>query len=648
MWQDKILAVFEPTGGRAQWVFTKDDTKGYAFSVIGADNAYYGCTEGDYNDNQGGCNTWNHVGGFSDMDPWYEHQTYSMAINSGSGSHLEATLSHGVLTKVIELDQGNHYIEATYDVGPMTAYVQSGFSPDLTDMTLTGDRERIWDPQAKYMGQRNPNTGATACYVLGNGQASHNKNNQGTLTVTDEIKGPDEFRFFIFAGYADPPNGSGEIAVLESLATLISDTFTPKVRQTAEFIDNNTVSILFSEKVDQATAETHTNYAFSAFDNTYIPAAAALQADSVHVWVTISQTFVEGDSGKITVSNVQDLASNVVDPTANFAILEIPPCFTPHTVNATDGIKDFNGDCEILDSLAADMVYGGDGEYDYLYFTWDGDHVYIGYEFNNFGGGGDMFVYFDSKVGGTNFSADWWTVHQFPPGFLADYSINVEDGGWQDKRIWDADSLKWLTIFLGDTGCEAYIGWSGNPYTEISVPDSEIAYSHSDTLKMIVYCQQEDGGNMWSAFPPGNPHGTCVLNRYYLFTSLDPGVQPNTAFQVVVEDDVPPADFEGGDGVINLADLVCFISWTPIEEDTAGCLEVIDYYIVHRDTHPDSVGSEDSLAATVDTFYVDSTAAVGNPGVNHYYAIQAVDEGGNKSALSRVVGEFDRQLLNAK
>ena len=54
MWQDKILAVFEPTGGRAQWVFTKDDTKAYAYSVIGADNAYYGCTEGDYNDNQGG------------------------------------------------------------------------------------------------------------------------------------------------------------------------------------------------------------------------------------------------------------------------------------------------------------------------------------------------------------------------------------------------------------------------------------------------------------------------------------------------------------------------------------------------------------------------------------------------------------------
>jgi len=224
---------------------------------------------------------------------------------------------------------------------------------------------------------------------------------------------------------------------------------------------------------------------------------------------------------------------------------------------------------------------------------------------------------------------------------------------------------QWETTFLGDTGCEIYVGNSGNPYTEISVPDSEIAYSHSDTLRFLLFCQDEGdpkvsipngvegirlkaGGDRFISFPPGNPNGVCPLNRYYLFESLDPGVQPNLAFQVIVEDDVPPADFEGGDGVINLADLVCFISWTPIEQDTAGCLEVIDYYIVLRDTHPDSVGPGDSLAATADTFYWDSTAAVGNTGVNHYYAIQAVDEGGNKSAPSSAVGEFDRSLLNAK
>ena len=646
MFTDKILAVFEPTGGRAQWVFTKDDQKSYAYSVIGADNAYYGCTEGDYNDNQSGCNTWNHVGGFSDMSPWYEHQTYSMVINSGSGSHLEATLSHNEVTKVIELDQGNHYIEATYDVGSQTSYIQSGFSPDLTDMVLTGDHQRIWDPQGKYMGQRNPNSGATACYVLGDGQCSHNKDMQGTLTVTDEIYGPDEFRFFIFAGHTVAPDGSGEIAVLESLATLITDTFTPKVRQTAEFIDNNTVSILFSEKVDQTTAETHTNYVFSDFDNTYTPTAAALQTDSTHVWVTISQIFAEGDSGKITVSNVKDLASNVVDPTANFAILQVPPCFTPHTVVATDGVKDFNGDCEILDSLVADPTYDGDGDYDYLYFTWDADHVYIGYEYNDFSDYGDMFVYFDSGTGGTNFSTDWWTVHQFPPGFEADYAICVESGGWQDKRTYNAGTGEWDMTGLGETGCESYIGWSGNPYTEISVPDSEIAYNHSDTLKMIVYCQQEDGPNLWSAFPPGNPHGQCVLNRYYLYESLDPGVQPNLSFQVIVEDFSAPAAPTAPFAIKSADDI--FLHWSPVEEDTAGCLEVVGHYVILRDTDPDSIGAEDSLGISTDTTYLDQTAAVGNTGVQHYYAVQAVDEGGNKSALSGPVGEFDKSLQSTK
>jgi fibronectin type 3 domain-containing protein len=75
---------------------------------------------------------------------------------------------------------------------------------------------------------------------------------------------------------------------------------------------------------------------------------------------------------------------------------------------------------------------------------------------------------------------------------------------------------------------------------------------------------------------------------------------------------------------------------------------VIDYYVILRDTHPYSIGAEDSLAATTDTFYVDSTAAVGNTSVNHYYAIVAVDEGGNKSAPSRVVGEFDKDLSDVK
>jgi hypothetical protein len=648
MWQDKVLAVFEPTGGRAQWVFTKDDTKGYAYSVIGADNAYYGCTEGDYNDNYGGCNTWNHVGAFSDMDPWYEHQTYSMVINSGSGSHLEATLSHGVLTKVIELDQGNHYIEATYDVGPMTSFIQSGFSPDLTDMTRTGDRERIWDPEAKYMGLRNPNSGATACYVLGDGQCSHNKDMQGTLTNTDEIKGPDEFRFFIFAGYTDPPDGNGEIAVLESLATLITDTFSPKVRETAEFVDDNTVGILFNEKVDPVTAQTPSNYAFSGFDSAYTATAATLQGDSVRVWLDIDKTFVAGDSGRITVSNVKDRANNVVDPSANYADLHVPPCFTPHTVTV-DGTKDFNAECEILDSLVADPNYEGDGEYDYLYFTWDNDHVYIGYDSTDFNNNGDLFIYFDSDTGGTNSSTDWHVVHEFPPGFKADYSINVEGGSWQDKRTYNAGTGQWDMTFLGNTGCEAYVGWSGKPYTEISVPDSEIAYDHSDTLKIIVYCQADTLGDMWTAYPPGNPHGKCRLDRYYLFESLDPGVQPNLAYQVILEDATPPADFDvGGDGVIALAEIVCWISWSPIEEDTAGCPEVIDYYVILRDTHPDSIGPEDSLAATTDTFYVDSTAAVGNTSVNHYYAIVAVDEGGNKSAPSGILGEFDKDLSNVK
>jgi hypothetical protein len=151
---------------------------------------------------------------------------------------------------------------------------------------------------------------------------------------------------------------------------------------------------------------------------------------------------------------------------------------------------------------------------------------------------------------------------------------------------------------------------------------------------------------MWAAYPSGNPHGTCPLNRYFLFPSLNPGVQPNTAAEVVVEDftaPMSPTDLTGekAAGAVHL-------TWTAVEADTGGCLEVVDYYVIYRDTDPDSIGSEDSLGTASGTEYLDATAAVGNTGVNHYYAIAAVDEGGNKSSPSAVIGEFDKSLTNVK
>ena len=68
-------------------------------------------------------------------------------------------------------------------------------------------------------------------------------------------------------------------------------------------------------------------------------------------------------------------------------------------------------------------------------------------------------------------------------------------------------------------------------------------------------------------------------------------------------------------------------------------------YVVYRSTAPGSLG--DSLAGTVDTVYTDMGAA-GDVGSNYFYAVKAVDAGGQKSGESNKVGEFDRDLDSAK
>jgi hypothetical protein len=223
----------------------------------------------------------------------------------------------------------------------------------------------------------------------------------------------------------------------------------------------------------------------------------------------------------------------------------------------------------------------------------------------------------------------------------------VENGGWQDKRAWNAGLGQWETTGLGDTGCRAYVGWSGNPVTEISVPFSEIAYQPGDTLELMVYCQQETGGELWVAFPPGNPTGSCLLNRYYRYESLVLGAIPNQTVEIVVQDFVPPAQVAGPQ--VTKAGSAVSLLWSSVVQDTSGCPEAVSHYVVYRDTVPDFIpGADDSLGIALDTTFLDTTAAVDNTSVHHFYAIQTVDQGNNKSVPSNTVGEFDRALTNSE
>jgi len=289
---------------------------------------------------------------------------------------------------------------------------------------------------------------------------------------------------------------------------------------------------------------------------------------------------VAGDSlSDITFTVYRDIHDGVYDYDDLIHIIDASKF--PHAI---DGLMDFDPSRELLDSLIADTNYGGDGQLDFLYFAWDDSALCLAFEENNFNSGGDLFVYFDSDTGGTRLSTDWYVVHEFPPGFLADDAICVEGGSWQDKRTWNASSVGWDITALDETQCQAYAGWANYPLTEISVPFDEIDYSPSDTLKFLVYCQQEEGGDLWISFPPGNPTGPCPLKGYYLYEELDPIGTPNQDVAVVMQDWVPPAEVDNFKP--NKCQEHLLLSWSPVEEDTAGCQEMIDHYIIYRHMCP--------------------------------------------------------------
>ena len=61
-----------------------------------------------------------------------------------------------------------------------------------------------------------------------------------------------------------------------------------------------------------------------------------------------------------------------------------------------------------------------------LYFTWDSNYIYIGWDGTNWASDGDFFFYMDTGTGGSSTTKDWSGTHTLP--FAADYGL-VAGGG---------------------------------------------------------------------------------------------------------------------------------------------------------------------------------------------------------------------------
>ncbi|MEM4308856.1 MAG: glucodextranase DOMON-like domain-containing protein [Thermoplasmata archaeon] len=173
-----------------------------------------------------------------------------------------------------------------------------------------------------------------------------------------------------------------------------------------------------------------------------------------------------------------------------------------------------------------------------LYLTWDAQALYIGWNGTDFGVDGDLFIYLNTTAGGSFAGKDWYGIHTLP--FEADYLFWVENGAQSTNYGLDKYANGWTTVsFTGQT----YIGWSGNPNTEIKIPFSDIGIP--TTLSLLVFAQWEEAQNVWAAFPTNNTpvgSGPETFTYYYQFpltTSISPNA-PNYIMQSTTNDTQPP------------------------------------------------------------------------------------------------------------
>jgi hypothetical protein len=108
---------------------------------------------------------------------------------------------------------------------------------------------------------------------------------------------------------------------------------------------------------------------------------------------------------------------------------------------------------------------------------------------------------------------------------------------------------------------------------------------------------------------------------------------------------VPPAAIT--DLSATLAESAIHLSWSAVTTDIEETPISVGHYVIYRSTDPDfSPGPADSIGSIAETFYDDSTPALGDTTVHHFYSVKAVHASGMKADNSNMVGEFDVPLLN--
>ena len=162
---------------------------------------------------------------------------------------------------------------------------------------------------------------------------------------------------------------------------------------------------------------------------------------------------------------------------------------TPDDIT-TDGISS---------DWSSDTLMGTDSNAVSFHLTWNNTHLSFAWDGTDWASqaeGADLFVYFTPTQGGSPLSKQWSLSHTLP--FSADYAFIMENSSYFSLQ--SSDGSTWQD---GDqTEISSFIGWSGNTFTEISIPWTNIG--NPTSLDLIAWSQWQDEGNVWAAFPMEN------------------------------------------------------------------------------------------------------------------------------------------------
>lgn len=445
MHSDRLFAVFEAVGGRCVNLFVKD--AGGADTAVGVDNAYWSGTAADYNDA-------NHVGAFSDVGPNYQHDFYDLTIVQGTGSTVTLRAERNEVSKEISLTEGDPFLEAVYRVGAADHWIQAGMTPGLVDQVWNAEMDRIWVADTAYMGRRNPNTGLTVAWILGDAGASHQQEFSGTLMRGDEVRGRGAFALRLFAGHTAAPDGGGEIAELRAVADALVDDLGP-LALTADFFPSNGRLVLsFDQPADPASIVPALVGLDEDADGTpeltlgagttvleIVPAVVltlqldAADADALAALAPASLAL------HLAAGAVADAGGVPCDPQA----APDAPGVTVHgaTLVTVDGRFDV-GEWEAYHVLpdSSDSAWTAANEIDRLTVSWDEDNLYLGID--GLVTANSWLLYLDTDPGGPSGQTDLSAIDAWErgavftaPGFAPDFQY----GCYQHQGAFDGDGF---------------------------------------------------------------------------------------------------------------------------------------------------------------------------------------------------------------